>query len=60
MIDRYGNEIEERSAYGVADCDLCDADGYRNFHVCDHVDHSAAAARGMALIRSVLRKAEEK
>ena len=60
MIDRYGDEIEERSAYGVVDCDLCDDDGYRNRQVCDHVDHSASAARGMALIRSVLRKSAEK
>lgn len=37
-------------------CTLCDADGYRNGHVCDHVDHAPAARRGIAACRAALTK----
>jgi hypothetical protein len=37
-------------------CPLCDSDGYRpSGCVCDHVDRSEVAKRGMAKIRAVLK-----
>lgn len=57
----------DRAAYGVPDaidhearaaainaCPLCDSDGYIRLQVCDHVDHTEAAKRGMAMIRQVM------
>lgn len=41
----------------VANCPLCDHDGYRGHQVCNHVDHRAATTRGMALIRAELDRA---
>lgn len=39
-------------------CNLCDANGYRpNGIVCDHIDRTAVAARGIALCRDVLKLA---
>lgn len=54
MPDRYGESQGYRSAYAAADCGLCDDDGYRGSNPCDHIDHAAAAKRGMALIRSAM------
>lgn len=42
--------------YLIAHCALCDDDGYRNKRVCDHVDHSVAAKRGMVKVRDALTK----
>lgn len=51
-------ELREQAdlrAQEIADCDLCDDDGYRPNHaVCDHIDHSLAAKRGSALVREAL------
>lgn len=41
-------------AQAIAACALCDDDGYRGGTVCDHVDHSAAAKRGMDTIRQAM------
>lgn len=38
----------------VADCPLCDDDGYRNNRVCDHIDRTAIAKRGIAKCREAL------
>jgi len=38
----------------IANCNLCDDDGYRGLQACDHVDRTAAAARGSALVRAQL------
>lgn len=38
----------------IARCGLCDDDGYRGNRVCHHIDHAAAARRGMALVRQVM------
>lgn len=49
----------ELAARARANCDLCDADGYRRPErttVCDHVDHAAAARRGIAACRAALTK----
>jgi len=54
MPDRYGENADYRSAYAIAECGLCDDDGYRGGHPCDHIDHASAAARGMALIRAAM------
>jgi hypothetical protein len=40
----------------IDNCQLCDDDGYRGPQVCDHVDHSATAARGIAACRAALSK----
>ncbi|QRY48129.1 hypothetical protein JVX93_15885 [Mycolicibacterium boenickei] len=36
----------------IADCQLCDPDGYRGTTVCDHTDHTETARRGIAAIRA--------
>jgi hypothetical protein len=43
-------------AQEIARCELCDDDGLRGMHVCNHVDYSGPARRGMALIREALAK----
>lgn len=50
-------EVRERAttkAAAIAQCDLCDDNGYRGRIVCDHIDHEPAAARGRAKIRAEL------
>jgi hypothetical protein len=69
MPDRYGEPPDSDPGYdrdaiariaalaaerAIAGCDLCDDDGYRGGAVCDHIDHSHAAKRGMALIRATM------
>lgn len=49
-------EPNHLTAQAIVACTLCDDDGYRGLLVCDHVDHTAAAERGMARIREVLAK----
>jgi len=44
------------AARAIAECDLCDSEGYRWHHVCDHRDYSEAAARGMAAVRAALER----
>ncbi|MHC9292026.1 hypothetical protein ACRCUN_06135 [Mycobacterium sp. LTG2003] len=39
-------------AQAIHDCQLCDPDGYRGTLVCDHQDHTQAAHRGIAAIRT--------
>lgn len=46
----------ERKAEAIANCTMCDPDGYHGSSVCDHIDHRAAANRGLALIREALAK----
>lgn len=54
-------EQDRRAGYVLAQaaraaCDLCDAAGYRpNRIVCDHIDRTEIARRGMALCRDVLK-----
>ena len=44
-----------RNRLRVADCTLCDDDGYTpGLVICDHRDHRPAAARGMAHLRDVM------
>ena len=44
------------SAREIANCGLCDDDGYRGTHVCDHQDHAASAKRGYAACMEALGK----
>lgn len=44
------------TAAAIASCGLCDPDGYRNGHVCDHVDRADTNARGIAAVRAALAK----
>ena len=44
------------TAQAIADCQLCDPDGYRGTQVCDHIDHAAAARDGIAAVRAALAK----
>ncbi|WP_458317133.1 hypothetical protein [Mycolicibacterium brisbanense] len=45
----------QRDKLRVANCELCDDDGYTPRHVvCDHRDHRPAAQRGMAAIRAAM------
>lgn len=52
----------EARAQAVVTCGLCDDDGYRceGTVVCDHVDRSVIAARGIARVRAVLAAAKAK
>ncbi|TWS25576.1 hypothetical protein FK530_22930 [Tsukamurella conjunctivitidis] len=50
-------EVREQAAgklAAIADCGLCDDNGYRGTVVCDHIDHAPAAARGRAKIQAEL------
>ena len=47
-------------ATAIVACGLCDDDGYRGNRVCDHVDHAAAAQRGMAKVRAAMAKSEQR
>jgi hypothetical protein len=53
MPDRYGENDDQPAGdpYEIADCEHCDDRGMRGMYACDHIDHAAAASRGMALIR---------
>lgn len=45
----------------IANCHLCDGDGYTPARrVCDHHDHAAAAARHMPEIRAILQKGQDR
>lgn len=54
------NQAEtHRNTLRIANCQLCDDDGYTPAgQVCDHIDHRPAAARGMQLVREALQKGE--
>lgn len=59
---RAQREAEQQVAHeaklaAVVLCELCDDDGYRGTHVCDHVDRGQTAAKGSALARAALGKA---
>ncbi|SBS73842.1 hypothetical protein MHPYR_180086 [uncultured Mycobacterium sp.] len=44
----------------IADCSLCDDQGYRGGVVCDHVDHAAESEHGRALARAELARIRER
>ena len=49
---------ESETSPEVRRCPLCDAKGYRGSIVCDHIDHTPAARRGMIQVRLALRAAK--
>ncbi|MGK2904511.1 MAG: hypothetical protein ACSLE7_16905 [Mycobacterium sp.] len=66
-IESYRTDEQDRRVRAVLSemnrraCELCDPDGYRpNRLVCDHIDRTESARRGMALIRDVLKLAQLK
>ncbi|QBP31768.1 hypothetical protein SEA_PIPER2020_90 [Mycobacterium phage Piper2020] len=56
VIDNDAENRAHLAAIAIANCELCDDDGYRGTLVCDHADHAAAAKRGMAKVRAALGK----
>jgi hypothetical protein len=58
-LDENGFVRLDNAAQDIARCGLCNADGYRGSTVCDHVDHSAAAKRGIQLIREALARKDQ-
>ena len=56
MLDRYGEPTPTPAerAQAIADCALCNDDGYRGSTVCDHIDRAAAAKRGMDMLRHTM------
>ncbi|MCX8559797.1 hypothetical protein OS122_02640 [Mycolicibacterium mucogenicum] len=45
---------KRRNEFRIANCGLCDPDGYRGNQVCDHIDHTETNQRGLAQCRAVL------
>jgi multidrug efflux pump subunit AcrA (membrane-fusion protein) len=45
-----------RNTLRIANCTLCNNDGYRGATPCDHVDRSATVRRGMAKVRAALNR----
>jgi hypothetical protein len=45
-----------RNGIRIANCSLCDTDGYRGAIICDHIDRRPTYQRGMALVRAALGK----
>lgn len=46
---------DQRNKLRIANCQMCDEDGYTPGHVvCDHRDHRPAAKRGMAAVRAAM------
>ncbi|MGV0793042.1 hypothetical protein [Mycolicibacterium sp. XJ1819] len=50
----YARTSPEGRAHAIAKCTLCDDDGYRANQVCDHIDRTTTAARGIAKCREAL------
>lgn len=44
----------EVRAQAIANCGICDDDGYRGVVICDHVDRTEIAKRGAARCREAL------
>lgn len=53
-LPRYGPTDTELRLAAVAECQLCDPDGYRGAIVCDHQDHTETNQRGIAAVRAAL------
>jgi hypothetical protein len=50
-------DVAAAEALDIVNCQLCNDEGMRGMHRCDHrTDHAAAAVRGMALVREALSK----
>lgn len=56
---RHRNDVTDRAerarnALRIANCRLCNADGYRGSIICDHIDRSRTAATGMQRVREAM------
>lgn len=49
-----GEKSSHRDPAEISACDLCDDDGYRGSQICHHIDHAAAARRGIAACQAAL------
>jgi hypothetical protein len=47
-------QAAEARDQAIADCTLCNDDGYQGAVVCDHIDRTQTAQRGRALVRAVM------
>lgn len=63
LRDRYGEIIEPEDeatpaekAMAIVNCGLCDDAGYRGVVVCDHVDRSDVARRGLEKCWKILNR----
>ena len=54
MADYAAENATHHDPRAIVACDLCDDEGYRGLTVCDHIDHTAAARRGMEKIRRAM------
>ena len=45
-----------RNTIRIANCPLCNDDGYRGATPCDHIDRSATVRRGMTKVRAALNR----
>lgn len=59
MVDLDVPSAAHLTAQAITNCTRCDSDGYRGGTVCDHIDHTQAAERGMAAVRAALAKGRE-
>ena len=55
-LDVTENTTSHLTPQAITACGLCDDDGYRGNHVCDHQDHAGAAKRGIAKVRAAMTK----
>ena len=46
--------LHNRRRIAIANCTLCDDDGYRQLRVCDHIDRDGTYRRGMNAVRAAL------
>ncbi|MGA5467159.1 plasmid mobilization protein [Mycobacterium sp. NPDC050041] len=54
MIENGHRDETHLTAQAIADCPMCDEDGYRGLGVCDHRDHHESTSRGRAAVQAVL------
>ena len=56
MAARDHDRTAHLTAAAIANCTLCDDQGYRGRAVCDHIDRSDIARRGLEACRAALSK----
>lgn len=50
----FGPTQTEIRLAAIQACDICDEDGYRGATVCDHIDRTNTAARGINQVRQAM------
>lgn len=56
MLESNTRSKSHLTASEIANCTLCDNEGYRPAGVCDHLDRTHIAAAGIARVRAALAK----